>query len=82
MTSLRAGANLLGLLEADPEAWFVDAEDSGGIGFSKIDELVSQRERFRAERDFAEADRIRKELEKAGVVIEDSLDGPRWRRVR
>ena len=82
VTSLRAGANLLGLLEADPEAWFVDAEDSGGIGFSKIDELVSQRERFRAERDFAEADRIRKELEKAGVVIEDSLDGPRWRRVR
>lgn len=82
VTSLRAGANLLGLLEADPEAWFVDAEDSGGIEFSKIDELVSQRERFRAERDFAEADRIRKELEKAGVVIEDSLDGPRWRRVR
>lgn len=81
-TSLRAGANLLGLLEADPEAWFVDVEESGEIEGAKIDALVSQRERFRAERDFPEADRIRKQLEKAGVVIEDSLDGSRWRRTR
>ena len=81
-TSLRAGASLLGLLEADPEAWFVDAENSGALGGAEINELVSQRERLRTERDFAEADRIREQLEKAGIVIEDSSDGPRWRRVR
>jgi cysteinyl-tRNA synthetase len=81
-TSLRAGASLLGLLQADPESWFVDAEDSGALQAGEIDALVSERQRLRAERDFAEADRIRDRLEKAGVVIEDSADGPRWRRAR
>jgi cysteinyl-tRNA synthetase len=81
-TSLRAGASLLGLLQADPNAWFVDAGDTGALEAVEIDALVNQRERLRAERNFAEADRIRAQLEKASVVIEDSSDGPRWRRAR
>jgi len=81
-TALRAGAGLLGLLQADPEAWFVDSGKSDGLDAAEIDTLVSQRERFRAERDFAAADRIRAQLENAGIVIEDSSDGSRWRRVR
>ncbi len=84
-TALRAGAGLLGLLGADPEAWFVDSEASGPPGSleaAEIDELVSRRERLRKERDFAEADRIRAQLEKASIVIEDSPEGPRWRRAR
>lgn len=80
--SLRAGASLLGLLETDPDAWFIDADDSGSLEAAEIDQLVSERERVRAERNFAEADRIREQLEKAGVLIEDSSDGPRWRRAR
>jgi cysteinyl-tRNA synthetase len=84
-TSLRAGAGLLGLLGEDPEAWFVDSAASGSPGpleIAEIDELVSRRERLRQERDFAAADRIRAQLEKASIVIEDSPEGPRWRRAR
>ena len=81
-TDLRAGAGLLGLLQADPEAWFVDPGKTDALGVAEIDALVSQRERFRAERDFAAADGIRAQLENAGIVIEDSSDGSRWRRAR
>ncbi len=81
-TDLRTGAGLLGLLQADPEAWFVDSGKPDALDVAEIDALVSQRERFRAERDFAAADGIRAQLENAGIVIEDSSDGSRWRRAR
>lgn len=80
--SLRAGAGLLGLLEADPEAWFVDSAASAALAAAEIDTLVSRREQLRKEGDFVAADQIRSQLEKAGIVIEDSSAGSRWRRAR
>jgi cysteinyl-tRNA synthetase len=46
----------------------------------RIDDLVAKREEARARRDWAEADRIREALVAEGVVIEDTPEGPRWRR--
>jgi cysteinyl-tRNA synthetase len=46
----------------------------------RIDALVAERERARRARDFAAADRIRRELESEGISIEDTPEGPRWRR--
>ena len=46
----------------------------------RIDALVEQRQAARAAKDFGESDRIRDELAAEGVVIEDTPDGPRWRR--
>jgi len=46
----------------------------------RIDALVSEREAARARRDFAEADRIRDLLAREGVTVEDTPQGPRWRR--
>jgi cysteinyl-tRNA synthetase len=46
----------------------------------RIDGLVAAREVARAKRDFAESDRIRDLLADEGVAIEDTPDGPRWRR--
>ena len=46
----------------------------------RIDALVAKREEARASRDFAEADRIREALADEGVVIDDTPEGPRWRR--
>jgi cysteinyl-tRNA synthetase len=46
----------------------------------RIDALVVQREEARARRDFAEADRIRDELAAEAIVVEDTPEGPRWRR--
>jgi cysteinyl-tRNA synthetase len=76
--SLRAGASLLGLLAQDPAAWFAP----GGGDDAEIDSLVKQRDAFRRQRNFAEADRIRRELTERGILIEDAAGGARWRRLR
>jgi len=82
--SLRAGANLLGLLERSPRAWFAGGaqREDAGPEEAEIEALVARREALRKSRRFAEADAIRDELARAGIVIEDVAGGSRWRRSR
>src|SRR5450755_409747 len=48
---------------------------------AEIEKLVADRQSARQSRDFATADRIRKELDKRGIILEDSRDGKvRWKR--
>jgi cysteinyl-tRNA synthetase len=42
--------------------------------------MIEQRTQARKDRDFAEADRIRDELEEKGIILQDSPQGTRWRR--
>jgi cysteinyl-tRNA synthetase len=80
---LRAGAKLLGLLQDDPEAWFMrSGACDGGLSDAQIDALMAERESLRQARKFAEADSIRDRLASQNIVIEDSAAGPRWRRSR
>jgi cysteinyl-tRNA synthetase len=72
-----AGGALMGLLQADPDAWFRGAEDEA----AEIDALVAARTAARAARDFAEADRLRAELTARGVEIMDGAGGSTWRRI-
>jgi cysteinyl-tRNA synthetase len=44
-----------------------------------IGELLSLRQRFRGNKQWKEADAIRKSLELADVIIEDTEEGSRWR---
>ena len=46
----------------------------------RIDALLAERQAARQRRDFAAADRIRDQLAAEGVVIEDTPEGPKWRR--
>ena len=46
----------------------------------EVEELVARREQARAAGEFAVADRIRDQLLERGVVVEDTADGPRWKR--
>jgi len=46
----------------------------------RIDARVAERDAARERRDFATADRIRRELSAEGIAIEDTPDGTRWRR--
>ncbi len=46
---------------------------------SLVSELVKLREHYRSEKRWSEADQIRTILQKSGVVLEDTEDGPVWR---
>jgi cysteinyl-tRNA synthetase len=51
------------------------------IDTEQIDEMIRARESARKARNFAEADRIRKELADQGIVLEDKPGGKtEWRR--
>ncbi|MGI6096602.1 MAG: cysteine--tRNA ligase [Dethiobacteria bacterium] len=50
-----------------------------GEGEEEIERLLAERESARKNRDFAKADRIRDQLQKRGIVVEDTPHGPRWR---
>ena len=64
----------------DPATWNDSAEAADGLSDSDIDALVEARQQARADKDFAEADRLRDQLAAAGVVVEDTPAGPRWKR--
>ncbi len=76
--TLRASADLIGLLGSDPAKWF-ESDVGRAVNAADIDALIRQRKEARAARDFAAADQIRDELTELGVVIEDGADGTRWR---
>ena len=59
----------------------LDDGSSTGEDASAIDVLVQQRTDARANRDFAEADRVRDELTVLGVVLEDTPTGTIWHRL-
>lgn len=80
--ALRSAAGpLLGLLQETPDAWFKwRAPQADGLAPAEVEQLLQQRERARAARDWQTADRIRAQLADGGVLIEDRADGVRWRR--
>ena len=74
---LRTGGALLGLLQADPAAWF-----QGGGDAAAIEAAIAERIAARRARNFARADAIRAEWLAQGVAFEDRPDGTTdWRRV-
>ena len=78
--ALRGSGALLGLLQADPEAWFRGAGDEDGMSDAEIEALIAARAAARAQRDFAEADRIRDAMAAEGIALEDTAEGTLWRR--
>ena len=79
--ALRAGANALGLLQQEAEAWFRwKPAGAGGPTDAEIEAAIAARQAARKAKDFKESDRIRDGLKAQGVLLEDSPTGTTWRR--
>jgi cysteinyl-tRNA synthetase len=73
---LKALGGTIGLFQADPAA-FLRGADAG----LDVQSLIDARNAARNARDFPRADEIRRQLEEAGIVLEDKPGGiTQWRR--
>jgi cysteinyl-tRNA synthetase len=85
---LRSLAGVLGLVQLDPAEWFRrsasgpgDAAAGVSISDAEVERRIDARIAARKARNWTESDRIRDELAKAGVILEDKPGGKTaWRR--
>ena len=66
--------------EKDVSPELLDIVASGQLTDADIERKVGEMEAARKARNFAVSDALRKELTEAGIVIENTKDGVRWRR--
>ena len=78
-SKLMASANLLGILQQNPEEWLGYSKVDDSIDQEKIQELIDKRNMARTNRDFELADQIRSQLNEMNVEIEDTPDGTIWK---
>ena len=72
----------LGIFLRDPEEWFKEGrlgESKVTLSVESIEEYIHLRNVARADKDWVEADRVRKLLEEAGVELFDRPGGTVWK---
>ena len=81
---LKALGGVLGMLQQTPEAFIQGKSGAGDAEFDalaqRVEALIEQRNQARAGKNWAEADRIRDELQAQSIVLEDSGGKTTWRR--
>ncbi|KIQ04855.1 MULTISPECIES: cysteine--tRNA ligase [Pseudomonas] len=75
---LKQLAGLLGVLQLEPDA-FLKAGAEGKVDAAEVEALIAARLQARAEKNWAESDRIRDQITALGVVLEDGKGGTTWR---
>ena len=74
----RAALQLLGLLQGRQTEWRAWRPSGVAIDEELVGQLVAARTAARAARQFAEADRLRAEIDALGVVLKDGPEGTTW----
>ena len=77
---LRALGGVLGLLQRDAQEFLQGGVAAEGISEAEIQTQIAARNAAKLAKNYAESDRIRKDLLAAGIVLEDSAAGTTWRR--
>lgn len=75
---LRELAAVTGLLQLDADQ-YLQAGAAGRVDAAEVEALIQARLQARAEKNWAESDRIRDQLAEMGVVLEDSKGVTTWR---
>jgi cysteinyl-tRNA synthetase len=76
--SLKAGANLLGLLTQTRSERDQGSIRASGVDVPRVEALIAARRAARAAKDWAASDRVRDELAAMGVTVKDGKDGTTW----
>jgi cysteinyl-tRNA synthetase len=77
---LKKLGGVLGVLQQDPDVFLKASSSSEDLSGGDIDQLIQGRKQARADKNWAEADRIRAELDAKGIVLEDKAGQTTWRR--
>ena len=77
---LKALGGIIGLLQREPTAFLQGSAVTGGLPSEEIDNLIQQRKQARADKNWAESDRIRDILNAENILLEDGAGGTTWRR--
>lgn len=77
---LRALGGVLSILQDDPETYLRGENSNTGLTDVRIQALIDRRVAARKAKDWSTADRIRDDLQAAGILLEDGADGTIWRR--
>jgi len=77
---LRRLGQVLGLFMQTADDFFQGLAPELAIDQKAIEQLIQQREQARQQKNWAEADRIRQELEQQNILLEDKPEGTLWRR--
>ena len=71
--------SLMGILQEDPKSWFEMNQSNKDFNKEEIDNLISERNEAKINKDYAKADMIRDELMNKGIEIMDSSSGTSWK---
>ncbi len=77
VATLKALASVLGLLGEDPDRFLQSGAQH--LDTALIEQLISERQQARLDKNYARCDAIRDELLAMGVILEDSKQGTSWR---
>jgi cysteinyl-tRNA synthetase len=79
--TLRAVGAMLGILQQDPDKYLKRGAGAKGLSDAQVEALLASRNAARAAKNYAESDRIRAQLNEAGILLDDKAGGStQWRR--